>query len=217
MKRFTFSKLPVILGVIAFVFLIGGVLLIRSGITQASESSIIVDLERLPPNNELQSGDQPETLLVPILTIPDDNSYQEHRIGNAIESTHKDPVAQLQEVDESLIQRADIALTEHDVSTDSEKIAYYVSSTIRYEMKDGVVYVSTTRLSPAAQKIPISFSGDLIKLNNGVEAWMDVRIESEVTPRAINYIDGDFIITVTGNVSEEQLEDLAAKIIITNK
>jgi hypothetical protein len=213
MNQLNFRKLSIILSVLALFLLIGGVFLIRSGITKASDSSIIVDLDRLPPSRDLQSGDQPESIMVPILTIPDNYPYHEYPLEDVVASP-KYPVAQLEDVNKEMIQKASFSFNDQTESAEPEAIAYYVTSTIRYEMKDGTVYVSTTRLSPAAQRIPVSFSGNIIKLDNEIEAWMDLQIESETTPRAINYIEGDFIITVTGNVPENQLKELAAQVVL---
>ena len=159
-----------IFGVISFCLMfliIGGIASTNFNNTIASGSSIQIDREKAPPKSE----NPLEFLLVPVLSIPGDENYKAHSTNEPIQTANNIPFARLQQDEERrLAKQVSIALAEHAEFDDTKAISFLVLSSIRYEMENGVIYVSTSLPSPVALSIPLSFSGDLITLDNGKAA-----------------------------------------------
>ena len=213
MSKANFSRTSVIISLCLMLLIVSGLMLNNSYIIKASGSSIRIDKKKSPPIVNKQPGELPNYLLVPILTVPDDEHYTEYSKNDPIQSLGF-PIAKLRGTSEIEAQRISIALADNVTFDSEEVISFRILSSIRYEMRNSIIYVSTSLPSPAAMKIPLSFGGDMIVLDNGIEAWLDTRIESQTTPRGINFVVGDVIVTVAGTASEEQLKTLAAQVIV---
>ena len=92
--------------------------------------------------------------------------------------------------------------------TDPTAISFLVYYTIRYQLNDGAVYLSTSTPSPAALEKNLGFGGEVTHLDNGLEVWLDANIDSDVTPNAVSFIDEDLIITLAGDLCIERLQEL---------
>lgn len=193
-------------------FGIGAVLIFTSE-TTASEPIIKPDYERLPPSDDLQPGEIPPVILVPLsIAPPEESDYLEHPVELPLESATTKPIARLSNTDS--VQNMSIREADIPEFTDPDAVSFLVFYTIRYELNDGTVYLSTSTPSPAALEKNLGFGGEVAHLENGLEVWLDANIDSDVTPNAVSFIDDDLIITLAGNVSLERLQELAAQVVI---
>jgi hypothetical protein len=180
--------------------------------TTASEPTIKPDYERLPPSDDLQPGEIPPVILVPLLIAPTEESeYLEHPVDLSLESTAK-PIARLSKIES--VQNMWVREADKPEFTDPEAISFLVYYTIRYQLNDGTVYLSTSTPSPVALEKNLGFGGEVAHLDNGLEVWLDANIDSDVTPNTVSFIDDDLIITLAGDLSMERLQELAAQVVI---
>lgn len=189
-----------------------GSILIDFNETTASEPTIKPDYERLPPSDDLQPDEIPPVILVPLLIAPtEETEYLEHPVNLPLESTAK-PIARLSKIES--VQNMWVREADKPQFTDPEAISFLVYYTIRYQLHDGTLYLSTSTPSPAALEKNLGFGGEVAHLDNGLEVWLDANIDSDVTPNAISFIDDDLIITLTGDLSMERLQELVAQVVI---
>lgn len=194
------------------IFIVTGITLVFINETTASEPIIKPDYERLPPSDDLQPDEIPPVILVPLLIAPTEESeYLEYPIDLPLESTAK-PMARLSKIES--VQNMWVREADKPEFTDPEAISFLVYYTIRYQLHDGTVYLSTSSPSPAALEKTLGFGGEVAHLDNGLEVWLDANIDSDITPNAVSFIDGDLIITLAGDLSMERLQDLAAQVIV---
>lgn len=193
-------------------FIAIGITLIFTNKTTASEPVMKPDYERLPPSDDLQPGEIPPVILVPLLIAPTEESeYLEHPVGLPLESTAK-PIARLSKIES--VQNMWVREADKPEFTDPEAISFLVYYTIRYQLNDGTVYLSTSTPSLSALKNNLGFGGEVAHLDNGLEVWLDANIDSDVTPNAVSFIDDDLIITLAGNLSMERLQELTNQVVI---
>lgn len=205
-------KSTLLLGCVCITLFGIGAVFVLTNETTASEPIIKPDYERLPPSDDAQPGEIPPVILVPLLIAPtEETEYLEHPIDLPFEPTAK-PVARLSNID--LVQGMWVREADIPEFTDTEAISFLVFYTIRYELNDGTVYLSTSTPSPAALEKNLGFSGEVTHLDNGLEVWLDANIDSDVTPNAVNFINDDLIITLAGDISLERLQALANQVVI---
>lgn len=175
-------------------------------------SHIKIERDHLPPAVNAETGEVENYLLVPLLTVPAE-FYVAQPVDAPLEGLPGYPVARLADAQAEAVQ--EVALFVAEDSTFAESVVGFgILSSIRYTLADGrFLTISTTHLSPAALEQTISFSGSSVILPTYGEAWLDTGIGLPTTPRGLNFVKDDFIITVTGEPSVDELLAIADQIL----
>ena len=175
-------------------------------------SSTKIDRDHLPPAVNPETGEVENYLMVPHLIAPEE-FYAVLPPDTPIEGVPGFPVAHLAEAQAETVQQ--VALFVAGDGTFVEDVASFgILSSIRYTLADGrSLTISTTHLSPAALEQTISFGGRSVTLPTQGEAWLDTGIGLPTTPRGLNFVKDDFIITVTGELSVDELLTIADQIV----
>lgn len=175
-------------------------------------SNIKIDRDHLPPVVNPETGEVEDYLLVPLLTVPTE-FYKEQPTDAPIEGLPGFPVAQLTEAQAENVQEVALFVAEDGTFAEDE-VGFGILSSIRYTLADGrFLTISATHLSPAALEQTISFGGRSVMLPTYGEAWLDTGIGLPTTPRGLNFVKDDFIITVTGELSVDKLLTIADQIV----
>lgn len=176
-------------------------------------SNIKIDSAHLPPAVNEETGEVEDYILVPHLIAPEE-FYEEQPIETPILGVAGFPVAQLADTQAEDVQRVALFVAESGAFADEEAIGFGILSSIRYIFADGrTLFISTTHLSPAAMEQAISFSGNAVMLSTQDEAWLDTGLGLPTTPRSLNFVRDDFIITVTGDLAVDELLAIADQLV----
>ena len=106
-------------------------------------------------------------ILVPLLiALTEETEYLEHPVNLPLESTAK-PIARLSKNER--VQSMWVREADKPEFTDPEAISFLVYYTLRYQLNDGILYLSTSTPSPAALEKNLGFGGEVAHLDNGVE------------------------------------------------
>ena len=175
-------------------------------------SSIKIDRDHLPPAVNEETGAVENYLMVPHLIAPA-KFYVAQPVDAPLAGLPGFPMARLNEAQAEAVQQ--VALFVAEDGTFAEDVASFgILSSIRYTLADGrSLTISTTHLSPAALEQTISFGGRSVMLPTYGEAWLDTGIGLPTTPRGLNFVKDDFIITVTGELSVDELLTIADQIV----
>ena len=175
-------------------------------------SSIKIDRDHLPPAVNPETGEVENYLMVPHLIMPEE-FYAVLPPDTPIEGVPGFPVAHLAEAQAETVQQVALFVAE-DGTFAENVVGFGILSSIRYVFADGrSLTISTTHLSPAALEQTISFGGRSVMLPTYGEAWLDTGIGLPTTPRGLNFVKDDFIITVTGELSVDELLTIADQIV----
>ncbi|MEZ4591643.1 MAG: hypothetical protein R3D55_10965 [Chloroflexota bacterium] len=177
-------------------------------LTPAAEEAIKIDRDHLPPVVNAETGEVENYLLVPLLTVPTE-FYVAQPVDAPIEGVPGFPMARLNEAQAGTVQQVALFVAE-DSTFAGDVVSFGILASIRYTLADGrFLTISTTHLSPAALEQTISFSGSSVILPTYGEAWLDTGIGLPTTPRGLNFVKDDFIITVAGELSADELLTIA--------
>lgn len=193
----TKSKL---LGLIAI-----GAILTASAVT-AVASGLIINV-RNP--GAVQKG---PALVPPALLPPGQEGYINWRSDTPITAPDGQPVAQLAKPPAGIAQAVAVYLPDDHSVQDPAEVSYTILASIRYTGNGHTVFVSTARPSPAAAQQSTLLGNQTVKLANGVTAWMRARKGN--TPSQIVWVRDDLIITVAGDLALDDLQALAADVVI---
>lgn len=176
--------------------------------TPVAEGSIKVDRDHLPPAVNAETGEVENYLLVPHLIAPAE-FYVAQSVDAPIEGLPGFPMARLADAQAEDVQQVALFVAE-DGTFAEDVVGFGILASIRYTLADGRSFIiSTTHLSPAALEQTISFSGRIVNLPSYGEAWLDTGVGLPTTPRSLNFVKDDFIITVTGELSTDELLTIA--------
>ena len=175
-------------------------------------SSTKIDRDHLPPAVNPETGEVENYLMVPHLIAPEE-FYAVLPPDTPIEGVPGFPVAHLAEAQAETVQQVALFVAEDGMF--AENVASFgILASIRYTFADGrFLTISTTHLSPAALEQTISFGGRSVMLPTYGEAWLDTGIGLPTTPRGLNFVKDDFIITVTGELSVDELLAIADQLL----
>jgi hypothetical protein len=175
-------------------------------------SNIKIDREHLPPAVNEENGEVENYLLVPLLTVPAE-FYAEQPTDAPIEGVPGFSMARLADAQVEDVQEVGLFVAEDGTFAEDE-VGFGILSSIRYTLGDGrFLTLSTTDLSPAALEQTISFSGRIVNLPSYGEAWLDTSVGLPTTPRSLNFVKDDLIITVTGELSVDELLAIADQLL----
>lgn len=175
-------------------------------------SNLKIDTEHLPPAVNEETGEVENYLLVPHLIAPAE-FYVAQPVDAPIEGLPGFPMARLNEGQAETVQQVALFVAE-DSTFAEDAVSFGILASIRYTFKDGrSLTISTTHLSPAALEQTISFSGKIVNLPNYGEAWLDTEVGLPTTSRSLNFVKDDFIITVTGDVTTDELLAIAEQLL----
>lgn len=175
-------------------------------------SHIKIDRDHLPPAVNAETGEVENYLLVPLLTVPAE-FFVAQPVDAPIEGLPGFPMARLNEAQTEAVQEVALFVAE-DGTFAEDVVGFGIRSSIRYTLADGrFLTISTTHLSPAALEQTISFSGKIVNLPSYGEAWLDTGIGLPTTPRGLNFVQDDFIITVAGELSVDELLTIADQLL----
>ena len=181
--------------------------------TPVAEGAIKVDRDHLPPAVNAETGEVENYLLVPHLIAPE-GFYVAQPTDAPIDGLAGFPMARLADAQAADVQQVALFVAENGSFADEDEVGFGILSSIRYTFGDGrSLYISTTHLSPAALAQTISFSGDTVMLPTQVEAWLDMGLGLPTTPRSLNFVKDNFIITVTGELSADELLAIADQLV----
>lgn len=180
--------------------------------TPVTEGAIKIDRDHLPPAVNAETGAVENYLMVPHLIVPAE-FYEEQLTDAPIESLPGFPMARLADAQTEDVQEVALFVAE-DGTFAEDVVGFGILSSVRYRFGDGrSLTISTTHLSPAALEQTISFSGRSVMLPTYGEAWLDTGIGLPTTPRGLNFVKDNFIITVTGELSVDELLAIADQLL----
>ncbi|MBK7895126.1 MAG: hypothetical protein IPJ90_09640 [Anaerolineaceae bacterium] len=180
--------------------------------TAVVEGAIKIDRDHLPPVVNPETGEVEDYLLVPLLTVPTE-FYVAQPVDAPLEGLPGYPVARLADAQAEAVQEVALFVAEDGTFAEGV-VGFGILSSIRYTLADGrFLTISTTHLSPAALAQTISFSGRIVNLPSYGEAWLDTDVGLPTSPRSLNFVKDDFIITVTGELSVDELLVIADQLL----
>lgn len=150
----------------------------------------------------------------PLFPPPAESTYTPHPADQPIVSPTGNSVAQFKEMPAGL--QAVAVHFPTPSSLPAEDLYFTILASIRYTGDGRIVMVSTARPSPAAAQQPMLLGNSTINLADGSTAWVNENMPRE-TPTSVVTVKNDLIITVAGNLSTDELTNLAGQVVIRAK
>ncbi len=98
---------------------------------------------------------------------------------------------------------------------ENNPISWHVLSSLRFETDSGVVTISVSQPSSAAQEIPVLLGNEKVNLANETEAWFSKGMADEDGQNRVTFVHQNVIITIAGSLEPDQLKSIAENTDIT--
>lgn len=162
-------------------------------------------------NPEAQLG-FPE-VVPPLLAPPDTSNYKSLPADSAVASPDGRAVAQLVSRVAGFSRSISVDFPEIG-PVDPKEVSFAVLASIRYDGDEGALLITTAKPSDKASTLSMSLGNKQITLANGREAWVYSNPTDKEFPNRVVFTERNLIVTLTGSVSSERLQELASSVAV---
>lgn len=161
-----------------------------------------------------------DAVIMPTL-IPPDMHEQPLLLDNVQlhEVAPKDhPIVQIERLPADLTQRVRLKIgprSEADERLTRDEVAFFMLTTMQYEGDRGKVAISLSLASHAVHERKVFAGSEIVRLPNGQRVWTS-QFDNLEEPHRLVYLHDEYIVTITGNLSKDNLLALVDDVVITS-
>jgi len=177
----------------------------------ASSTTLTIHKPEAPvPTNAAGKVGRSDAVFVPTLVFSSDQTAVAQPAMAAVTALDH-PVAQLEKVPAGV---QSVYVTHYPQAPEpTNGVTFKILTSIKQTINGKAVYITTARPNGVAKQRPLALGNNTVTLRNGTTAYTITNGPND-TPNAVTWAQDDLIITVAGGLPINQLQDLAAQVVL---